>query len=136
MSSFLKGRKLWRFVTGSISKPTKRQEEDDGTFWERLEDQDSKNHQILTWIRNTCIPSIKIQFTRFDTAQDVWDLLAKRYSALFNDFLSQMQAAWDQLALADPTWKNAEDAAKYFTYCDNLRLLHFLMALTREYEPV
>jgi len=53
-----------------------------------------------------------------------------------NDFLSQLQALWDQLALAEPTWANAKDAEKYFTYRDNLRVLHFLMALTHEFEPV
>jgi len=47
---------------------------------EMLEDWECKNHQILTWIRNTSTPSIKNQFARFETAKDVWDLLAVRYS--------------------------------------------------------
>ena len=111
-------------------------------MWERLEDWDSKNHQILTWICNTSILSIKIQFARFDTAQNVWGLLAKRYSTTdiihqyrlheklhtmrqlngqpINDFLFQMQAIWDQLALAEPTWENAKDVVKHLTYRDNL----------------
>jgi len=78
--SFLKGRKLWRIVSGDITKPTKQKEEDDNKFLERLEDWECKNHQILTWIRNTSTPSIKNQFARFETAKDVWDLLATRYS--------------------------------------------------------
>ena len=91
-------------------------------------------------------------------AQDVWNLLAKCYSTTdiihqyqlheklhtmrqlsgqsVNDFLSQMQAVWDHLALAEPSWENAKDAEKYYKYCDNLRVLHFLMVLTHEYEPV
>jgi len=91
-------------------------------------------------------------------AQDVWNSLAKRYftadiihqyqlyeklltmrqlhSQSVNDFLSQMQAVRDQLALAEPSWENAKDAEKYYKYCDNLRVLHFLMVLTHEYEPV
>ena len=47
MSSFLKGRKLWRIVTEDIPKPTQLKDEEDGKFWERLEDWDSRNHQIL-----------------------------------------------------------------------------------------
>lgn len=158
MSSFLKGRKLWRIITGDISKPTKQTNEDDGKFWERLEDWDSKNHQILTWIRNTTIQSIKFQFARFETAKEVWDLLAKRYSTTdivhqyrlheklhnmkqlpgqpINEFLSEMQAIWDQLGMAEPTWENTKDAENYLKYRDNMRVLHFLMALTPEYEPV
>ena len=42
MKSFLIGRKLWRIVTGDITKPTAK--EGDNTFIERLEDWDSKNH--------------------------------------------------------------------------------------------
>ena len=72
--------KLWHIVTGDIRKPTKQKGEDDRKFWERLEDWDSKNHQILTWIHNTSIPSIKLQFARFEIAKDVWSLLGKRYS--------------------------------------------------------
>jgi len=53
-----------------------------------------------------------------------------------NDFVSQMQTIWDQLALAELTWENAKDVEKYFKFCGNLRVLHFLMALTHDYEPV
>ena len=60
MSSFLKGRRLWQYVSGDIAKPTEQQNETDVAFFERLEDWDSKNHQILTWIRNTCVSSIKL----------------------------------------------------------------------------
>ena len=47
-----------------------------------------------------------------------------------------MQAVWDQLALAKPSVENAKDAEKYYKYRDNLRILHFLMTFTPEYEPV
>jgi len=80
MSSFLKGRRLWRYTTGDISKPVAQTGEASATLAERLEEWDSKSHQILTWIRNTSIPSIRLQFGRFDTAHEVWDLLSKRYS--------------------------------------------------------
>jgi len=53
-----------------------------------------------------------------------------------NEFLSQMQAVWDQLSLSEPSWENAKDAEKFFQYRDNMRVLQFLMALTPNYEPV
>jgi len=158
MSNFLKGRRLWRYATGEITKPTKQEDEDEIKFYERLEEWDSKNHQILTWIRNTTIPSIKLQFGRFETAQEVWDLLSNRYSItdiahqyqLFeklshmkqssgqsvNDFLSHMHTVWDQLALSEPQWENHKDAEKFFVYRDNMRVMQFLMALHTDYELI
>ena len=75
MSSFLKGRKLWRYVTGNITEPVQATGEDATKFAERLEDWDSKNHQIITWIYNTCVRSISLQFGRFSTAKSLWDFL-------------------------------------------------------------
>ena len=57
-------------------------------------------------------------------------------SQLVNDFLSQLQAVWDQLALAEPSWENAKYAEKYYKYNDNLWVFHFPMVLAPEYEPV
>jgi len=68
MRSFLKGRKLWLYVTGDILKPTKVISKIDDTFRTCLIDWDSKHHQILTWFRNTIIPSIAALFGNFDDA--------------------------------------------------------------------
>jgi len=158
MSSFLKGRWLWRYATGEITNPIKQKNEDETKFYEWLEEWDSKNHQILTWIRNTTITSIKLQFGRFETAQEVWDLLCNRYSItdiahqyqLFeklspmkqssgqsiNDFLSHMHIVWDHLALSKPQWESHKDAEKFFVYHDNMRVMQFLMALHTDYEPI
>ena len=48
MKSFLIDRKLWRIVTGDITKPTREKNETDAKFADRFEDWDSKNHQIIT----------------------------------------------------------------------------------------
>jgi hypothetical protein len=82
MRSFLKGRKLWLYVTGDIPKPTKVTVESDDAFCTRLIDWDSKHHQILTWFRNTTIPSNVALFGSFDDAQGAWDMLASRYSSI------------------------------------------------------
>jgi hypothetical protein len=72
MRSFLKGRKLWLYVTGDIPKPTKVTAQSEDAFRTRLIDWDSKHHQILTWFRNTTIPSIAALFGSFDDAQGSW----------------------------------------------------------------
>ncbi|KAF7144159.1 hypothetical protein RHSIM_Rhsim05G0139800 [Rhododendron simsii] len=53
MTSFLKGKKLWRIITGDVIKPVKAPEENQSKYEERFEVWDSKNHQVVTWIRNT-----------------------------------------------------------------------------------
>ncbi|KZV40897.1 hypothetical protein F511_05142 [Dorcoceras hygrometricum] len=145
MKSFLIGRKLWRIVTGDITTPTKQQDETDDRFADRLEDWDSKNHQIITWFRNTSIPSIHIQFADYNTAKEIWDFLSNRYKTTglahyfqlwttlhnlkqesgqsVNDFLAQVQPIWNQISQA----KISED---------HLHLIQVLMALRPEYEDV
>ncbi|XP_072064209.1 uncharacterized protein [Arachis hypogaea] len=170
MRGFLKGRKLWRYVTGDIACPVKPTLSKDGAskskedaekekdYAEKLEDWDSKNHQIITWFRNTSTPGIHLQFGRFETAKEVWDHLAKRYTisdlshqyqllkelhslkqergqAVF-DFLAQMEIIWDQLTSCEPVLKDPTDAKAYEDYRNRTRLIQFLMALTDDYEPV
>ncbi|KAG6787115.1 hypothetical protein POTOM_008746 [Populus tomentosa] len=87
MKSFLIGRKLWRILTGDITKPTKETDESDMKFADRLEDWDSKNHQIITRFRNTSVPAIHIHLKQ-GSGQSV------------NDFLAQVQPIWNQISQA------------------------------------
>ena len=48
MRSFLKGHRLWRYVTGEIQALVRSKDKDDMKFVDRLEDWDCKNHQIIT----------------------------------------------------------------------------------------
>ncbi|MED6197110.1 hypothetical protein PIB30_118152 [Stylosanthes scabra] len=173
MRGFLKGRKLWRYVTGDITcpvKPTvaaattttdstsKSEEEVQKDFASQLEDWDNKNHQVITWFRNTSIPRIHLQFGRLETAKEVWDHLATRYTIAdlshqyqllkelnnlkqergqpIYEFLSQMEVIWDQLTSCEPVLKDAIDAKSYEDYRNRTCLIQFLMALTDDYEPV
>jgi transposase InsO family protein len=158
MRSFLKGRKLWLYVTGEVKKPVKGASESDEAFTTRLIDWDSKHHQILTWFRNTTIPSISALFGSFDEAKGAWDMLASRYSSVdgaheyqllfelfhlrqepgqtINDFLARMQFLWNQIDVSDPIWKDPADAQMYVTRRDQHRLHQFLMALRDDFEPV
>jgi hypothetical protein len=53
-----------------------------------------------------------------------------------NDFFACFQFIWDQLDLANPPWDTPNDAMKYATRRDQMRLYQFLMALHDDYEPV
>uniref|UniRef100_A0A2N9FWB6 Uncharacterized protein n=1 Tax=Fagus sylvatica TaxID=28930 RepID=A0A2N9FWB6_FAGSY len=157
-ATFIKGRKLWFYVTGEMKKPVKGSSKDENAFRIRLIEWDSNNHQILTWLRNTSIPSISNLLGNFDDARIAWDMLAKRYSSShgtqgyqlsieqyqirqdpgqsINDFFARFQFIWDQLDLSDPPWDTPNDAMKYATRRDQMRLYQFLMALHEDYEPV
>ncbi|KAK2982840.1 hypothetical protein RJ640_021330 [Escallonia rubra] len=158
MRSFIKGKKLWRYLTGDITIPVKTAGEPQLQFNERLDDWDSKNHQIIDWFRNTSVLSVYQQFGRYNTTKEIWDLLAQRYTTAdlahqyqlhdslhrmkqepgqsINSFLSQMQGIWDQLELSESSWTCSEDSAHFIAYRDHFRLIQFLMSLTDAYEYV
>ena len=158
MSSFIKGRKLWFYVTSEMKMPVKGSFEDVDAFKIHLIEWDSNNHQILAWLHNASIPSISNLLGNFDDARTAWDMLAKQYSSpqgtqeyqllieqyqirqdpgqSINDFFARFQFIWDQLDLADPPWDTPNDAMKYATHHDQMRLYQFLMALHDDYEPV
>ena len=69
ISSYLKGRKLWRYVSGVRTIPIKEEKESDAAYDLRLEEWESSNHQIITWFRNTSIPSIIDEFSNLDLAK-------------------------------------------------------------------
>ncbi|XP_072058111.1 uncharacterized protein [Arachis hypogaea] len=138
MREFFKGRKLWRYVTNGTSKSKEDVEKD---FAEKLEDWDSKTHQIITWFCNTSTPGIHLQFGHFETAneyqllKELYSLKKERGQAVF-DFLAQMEIIWDQLTSCESVLKNPIDAKAYEDYRNQTCLIQFLMAFTDDYELV
>ena len=80
MHSYLKGRKLWLYVSGDHPILKKVDKENDSAYAIRIEDWESANHHIITWFRNTSIPSIVNEFGNIDIVKEVWDLLITRYA--------------------------------------------------------
>ena len=93
MTVFLKGRKLWRNVTGSILKPIPNPkskaiatEESSKTvvtiddYEECLEEWESIQSKILSWFINTFIPSIHNLLPYLETAEVAWKFLADHYN--------------------------------------------------------
>ena len=158
MRSFLKGHMLWHYCTGAITVPIKGANEEDAAFLGRMIEWDSHNHMILTWIRNTSIPSISNLLGSFDDAKLAWDMLAKRYSTThgsmkyqlvvelhqlrqepgqsMNDYYDQFCFIWDQIDLFDPTWACSKDAQQYASIRDEFCLYEFLMSLHKDFEPI
>ena len=71
MRSYLKGHKLWLYVYGNCPIPEKEDKEADSTYAIRIEDWECANHQIITWFRNTSIPSIVDEFDNINIAKEV-----------------------------------------------------------------
>ena len=121
MRSYLKGRKLWFYVSGDRPIPEQVDKETDSAYAIRIEDWESVNHQI-TWFRNTSIPSIVDKFGNIDIAKEVWDLLVTRYAGpsgarnfkltcklyqirqepgeWITIYHSQLKSIWDQLIVS------------------------------------
>ncbi|WJZ83970.1 hypothetical protein VitviT2T_003607 [Vitis vinifera] len=158
MRSFLKSCMLWHYCTGAMTIPVKGASEEDVAFLSRMIEWDSHNHMILTWIRNTSIPSISNLLGSFDDAKSAWDMLTKRYSTThgsmkyqlvvelhqlrqepgqsINDYYDQLRFIWDQIDLSDPTWAYSKDAQQYASIRDEFRLYEFLMSLHKDFEPI
>ena len=93
MTVFLKGHKLWRYVTRSIPKPVPNPkskataaEESSKTAVttnddeECLEQWESIQSKILSWFINTSIPFIHNLLPRLETAEATWKFLADCYN--------------------------------------------------------
>ena len=80
MRSYLKGRKLWLYISGDRPIPEKVDKENYSAYAIRIEDWESGNHQIITRFRNTFIPSIVDEFGDLDIAKEVWDSLVIRHA--------------------------------------------------------
>ena len=152
------GRMLWHYCTGAITAPVKGANEEDAAFLGCMIEWDSHNHMILTWIRNTSIPSISNLLGNFDDAKSAWDMLAKRYSTThgsmkyqlmvelhqlrkepgqsINDYYDQLRFIWDQIDISDPTRACLKDAQQYASIRDEFCLYKFLMSLHKDFEPI
>ena len=75
-----KGHKLCLYVSGDRPIPEKVDQETNSTYAIRIEDWESANHHIITWFRNTSIPSIVDEFDNIDIAKEIWDLLVTWYA--------------------------------------------------------
>ena len=80
MRSYLKGRKLWLYVSGDRPIPEQVDKETDSAYAIRIEDWESANHHIITWFCNTSISSIVDEFGNIDIAKEVCDLLVTQYA--------------------------------------------------------
>ena len=93
MAVFLKGHKLWRYVTGSIPKPVPNPKSkaiaiEDASkiaitmddYKERLEEWKSIQSKILSWFINTSIPSIHNLLPHLQTVEAAWKFLVDRYN--------------------------------------------------------
>jgi len=140
MKNFLKGKKLWGYVSGIVSKPT-----NDKVEYEKLLDTwEVDNSKIITWINNSVEHSIGTQLAKYETAKEVWQHLARLYTqsnfakqyqlesdirALeqknmsIQEFYSAMTDLWDQLALTESEELRA--CAAYIAHREEQRLVQF-----------
>ena len=95
MIVFLKGRKLWRYVTGSIPKPVPKPKskatididaskttivKDD--YEACLKEWESIQSKILSWFINTSVPSIHSLLPYLGTVMAAWIFLSNRYNCI------------------------------------------------------
>ena len=150
MKKFLKGKKLWGYVSGTFVKPRDEKAEN---YMKLVDVWESDNSKIITWINNSMKHTIEMQLEKFETAKEVWDYLAKLYTqsnfakqyqleidirALqqknmsVQEFYDAITDLWDQLALTESAELRA--FAPYIARREEQRLVQFLMALRDDFE--
>jgi len=155
MEVFLKGHRLWRYLTGAVPKLVQKDNEKE-EFASHMEEWDSIHYKILSWFINTSIPSINSLLPRLGNATVAWDFLAKSnctYDASLefqleaklyqmrqelgqsiSDFYSQTNHLWEQLSAANPKLDCSKDIQTFATWLDRQKFMHFMMALWDDFE--
>ena len=90
MRNFLKGKWMWGYVSGVLSKPINDRDE---KYIDMLESREANNSKILIWINNFVEHSIGIQLAKYEIAKQVWDHLALLYTQ--SNFAKQYQLESD-----------------------------------------
>ena len=156
MRSYLKGCKLWLYVSSDRPIPKQVDKETNSAYAIRIEDWESVNHQIIIWFRNTFIPFIVDEFGNIDIAKEVWDLLVTRYagpsgarnfkltrelyqirqepSELITVYHSRLKSILDQLIAFEPVLSNSVDTKLVYVHHKQGRVFQFLMRLRDEFE--
>ena len=152
MKNFLKGRKLWGYISGVYVEPVKPETIDD-KYRELLEKWDTENSRIITWINNSVENKIGMQLAKYDTGKEVWDYLERLYvrsnfamqyqleveiraisqnTRSIQEFYSEISSLWDQLAMTESA--ELRSVLPYISRREEQRLVQLLMALRPEYE--
>ena len=156
MRSYLKCRKLWLYVSNDRPIPEQVSKETDSAYAIRIENWESTNHQIITWIRNKSISSIFDEFGNIGIAKEVWDLLVTRYAGpsgarnfkithklyqirlepgeRITVYHNRLKYIWDQLIASEPVLSNFADTKLVYVHREQGRLFQFLMGLRDEFE--
>ncbi|KAG9453416.1 hypothetical protein H6P81_006320 [Aristolochia fimbriata] len=139
MRNFLKGRNLWKYVTGNCKMPIATS---DVSSTKAIQEWEINNSWVITLLASAVSPSISLQVGKFELAVDAWSFLEKRFVGTniaqkykleidirslcqgplqsISDFYAQMSLLWDKLPC----------------YIDEVKLVQFLMALREDYESV
>jgi len=121
MRNFLKGKKIWGYVSGTYMIP-KNIEEGDVVLIDIWE---ANNAKIITWINNSIEHSIGTQLAKYETTKEVWDHLQRLFTQ--SNFAKQYQLENDIRALHQ---KNMSIQEFYYVMTD----LWDQLALTKSVE--
>ena len=73
MINFLKGKKMWGYVSGTYMVPKNK-------YAELIDTWEANNAKIITWINNSVEHSIGTQLVKYETAKEVWDHLQRLFT--------------------------------------------------------
>ena len=93
MRNFLKGKKLWGYVTRTSVKPKSTNK----NYATELDTWEANNSKIITWIINSVELSIGARLAKYEMTKEVWDHLQRLYTQ--SNFAKEYQLEIDIRAL-------------------------------------
>ncbi|PSS35073.1 Transcription corepressor like [Actinidia chinensis var. chinensis] len=118
MQRFLRGRKLWKYITGD-AQPSQFFETDEDD-----DDDDDLHAQYQSQLEDWDSVGLELHHLHFDLGQTL------------TDFYNKISNLWNHLAQFEPTWTCPTNTAAFHAYRDRSRLCHFLVALPPDYEHI
>jgi hypothetical protein len=93
MRNFLKGKKIWGYISGTYVIPKNTEDEDVAL----IDTCEANNANIIIWINNSTKHSTGTQLAKYETTNEVWDHLQKLFTQ--SNFAKQYQLENDIRAL-------------------------------------
>ncbi|CAH9101369.1 unnamed protein product [Cuscuta europaea] len=157
MTIHVKSLGLFGYISGLVKAPVKGTNGEDKDFANAMNDWDMQNAKIIGFINGSTITEIHNQLIGYSTAKEVWDFIARRFTASglahqyqlwssfqrkrqladqsISSYVAEMKVIQDQLNMGTPHIFD-DTADKFRAYFSQLHLITLLMGLIDKFESV
>ena len=119
MKGVLQGQSLWTYLTGDRKEPSKKENEDDEDFSDRMDKYWQNCHKARGLIIQTVSNEILLNLEHIESAKECWDYLQEQYKPTGMAFAHAKFLEWDTLCFDGKDIQHYCNA--YKATCSNLK---------------